>query len=321
MPRIDVNRSGEMEAFVQVVERDGFSAAARALVMTPSAVSKLVARLEARLGVQLVHRSTRKLQLTPEGRQFYERSVRVLADLDEAERCAAAGAAPRGRVSINTSVSFGHHVLVPMLSDLLEQHPQLTIDLSLTDRVVDLMDERADIAIRWGQLPPSDLIARRLGETRQAIVASPAYLARHGTPRTPHELESHNRLGWSYRRVVADWPLLVEGRVIALSVSGTVRVGDGETLRQLVLAGIGLARLSLYHVHDDLIAGRLVPVLEDFNPRELQPIHAVYLGKAGRLPARVRAVLDYLAAQLSVSERFAPHRVVVPRRARKSSAA
>jgi DNA-binding transcriptional LysR family regulator len=106
-----------------------------------------------------------------------------------------------------------------------------------------------------------------------------------------------------------------------LPVSGTVRVGDGETLRQLVLAGIGLARLSLYHVHDDLIAGRLVPVLEDFNPRELQPIHAVYLGKAGRLPARVRAVLDYLAAQLSVSERFAPHRVVVPRRTRKSSAA
>jgi len=320
MPRIDVNRSGEMEAFVQVVERDGFSAAARALVMTPSAVSKLVTRLEARLGVQLVHRSTRKLQLTPEGRQFYERSVRVLADLDEAERCAAAGAAPRGRVSINTSVSFGHHVLVPMLSDLLEQHPQLTIDLSLTDRVVDLMDERADIAIRWGQLPPSDLIARRLGETRQAIVASPAYLARHGTPRTPHELESHNRLGWSYRRVVADWPLLVEGRAIALPVSGTVRVGDGETLRQLVLAGIGLARLSLYHVHDDLAAGRLVPVLEDFNPRELQPIHAVYLGKAGRLPARVRAVLDYLAAQLSVSERFAPHRVALPRRARKSTA-
>jgi DNA-binding transcriptional LysR family regulator len=321
MPRIDVNRSGEMEAFVQVVERGGFSAAARALVMTPSAVSKLVARLEARLSVQLVHRSTRKLQLTPEGRQFYERSVRVLADLDEAERHAAAGAMPRGRVSINTSVPFGHHILVPMLPDLLEQHPQLTIDLSLTDRVVDLMDERADIAIRWGELPPSDLIARRLGETRQAIVASPAYLARHGTPRTPHELESHNRLGWSFRRVVADWPLLVEGRVIALPVSGTVRVGDGETLRHLVLAGIGLARLSLYHVHDDLAAGRLVPVLEDFNPRELQPIHAVYLGKAGRVPARVRAVLDYLVAQLSISERFAPHRVVAPRRARKSSAA
>ena len=321
MPRIDVNRSGEMEAFVQVVERGGFSAAARALAMTPSAVSKLVARLEARLGVQLVHRSTRKLQLSPEGHQFYERSVRVLADLDEAERHAAAGAAPRGRVSINTSVSFGHHVLVPMLAGLLAQHPQLTIDLSLTDRVVDLMDERADIAIRWGQLPPSDLIARPLGETGQAIVASPAYLAQHGAPRTPRELEAHNRLGWSYRRVVADWPLLVDGRVVALPVSGTVRVSDGETLRHLVLAGIGLARLSLYHVHDDLLTGRLVPVLEDFNPREMQPIHAVYLGKAGRVPARVRAVLDYLVEQVSVSERFAPHRVAPPRRARKSAIA
>ena len=323
MPRIDVNRSGEMEAFVQVVERDGFSAAARALAMTPSAVSKLVARLEARLGVQLVHRSTRKLQLTPEGRQFYERGVRVLADLDEAERCAAAGAAPRGRVSINTSVSFGHLVLVPLVARFLELHPQVTLDLGLTDRVVDLMDERADIAIRWGPLPPSDLIARRLGETGQAIVASPAYLARHGTPRTPQELESHNRLGSSYRRNVPDWPLRVAGRLIDMPVSGSVRASDGETLRQLVLAGVGLARLSLYHVHDDLAAGRLVPVLEAYNPHDMVPIHAVYLGKAGRLPARVRAVLDYLVAQVGASERFAPHRTLVvatPRRARKSTA-
>jgi DNA-binding transcriptional LysR family regulator len=193
MPRIDVNRSGEMEAFVQVVESGGFSAAARLLGMTPSAVSKLVARLELRLGIQLVHRSTRKLQLTPEGQQFYERSTRVLADMDEAERCAAAGAAPRGRVSINASVSFGQHKLVPLVPRLLELHPQITLDIALTDRIVDLMDERADIAIRWGQLPSSDLVARRLGETSQAIVASPAYLAKYGTPRTPQELEAHNR--------------------------------------------------------------------------------------------------------------------------------
>ncbi|HEY9238979.1 MAG TPA: LysR family transcriptional regulator, partial [Burkholderiaceae bacterium] len=170
MPRIDVNRSGEMEAFVQVVERGGFSAAARVLGMTPSAVSKLVARLESRLAVQLVHRSTRKLTLTPEGQQFHERSVRVLADMDEAERCAASGAAPRGRVSINASVPFGHHVLLPLMPRFLEQHPQVTVDVSLTDRVVDLMDERTDIAVRWGQLPSSDLVARRLGETGQAIV-------------------------------------------------------------------------------------------------------------------------------------------------------
>src|SRR5258706_8985971 len=194
MPRIDVNRSGEMEVFVQVFDRGGFSAAARTLGMTPSAVSKLVGRLEARLGTQLVHRSTRKLQLTSEGQQFYERSVRVLADIDEAERSATADVAPRGRVTINTSVSFGTQVLVPLIPRFIEQHPQVALDIALTDRVVDLMDERADIAIRWGPLPSSDLVARSLGETAQAIVGSAEYFARHGKPRKPADLESHHRL-------------------------------------------------------------------------------------------------------------------------------
>jgi len=304
VPRIDVNRSGEMEVFVQVLERGGFSAAARALCMSPSAVSKLVGRLEARLGVQLVHRSTRKLQLTSEGQQFYERSVRVLADMDEAERSAAADATPRGRVTINTSVSFGTHVLIPLVPLFLERLPQVTLDIVLTDRVVDLIDERADIAIRWGPLPSSDLVARRLGETAQSIVGSPAYLARHGTPRKPAELESHQRLDFSYRRRVPDWPLLVDGRLTSVPVRGSVRASDGETLRHLAVAGAGLVRLSRYHIQADLDAGRLVPVLEKYNPNDVEPIHAVYLGKVERLPSRVRAVLDFLVANVSVDPRF-----------------
>ena len=305
MPRIDVNRSGEMEVFVQVFERGGFSSAARALGMTPSAVSKLVGRLEARLGTQLVHRSTRKLQLTSEGQQFYERSVRVLADMDEAERSATADViAPRGRVSINTSVSFGTQVLVPLVARFLEQHPLVALDIALTDRVVDLMDERADIAIRWGPLPSSDLVARRLGETAQAIVGSPEYLARHGTPRKPTDLESHHRLDFSYRRRAPDWPLLVDGRLIVVPVRGSVRASDGETLRQLAVAGAGLARLSRYHIQADLDAGRLVRVLEKYNPHDVAPIHAVYLGKVERLPSRVRAVLDFLVANVGVDPRF-----------------
>ncbi|MBT2324111.1 LysR family transcriptional regulator [Variovorax paradoxus] len=299
MPRIEVNRSGEMEAFVQVVDRGSFSAGARVLGMTPSAVSKLVARLEARLATQLVHRSTRKLQLTPEGQNFYERSVRVLADMDEAERCAAAGAAPRGRVRINASISFGHRLLMPLVPRFLELHPQVTLDIALTDRVVDLMDERTDIAIRWGPLPSSDLVARHLFDTGQAIVASPAYLERYGTPRTPEELEAHNRIGSSYRRSAPDWPLAVDGRPVDVPVVGSVRAGDGETLRRLVLEGVGLGRLSLYHIQPDIEARRLVPVLEEFNPRDMTPVHAVYLGKAGRLPTRVRALLDYLSARLA----------------------
>jgi len=308
MPRIDVNRSGEMEAFVQVVEREGFSAAARALGMTPSAVSKLVGRLEARLAIQLVHRSTRKLQLTPEGQQFYERSVRVLADIDEAERSATTNAVPRGRVAINTSVSFGTQVLIPLVPRFMERHPQVTLDIALTDRVVDLMDERADIAIRWGPLPSSDLIARYLGETGQAIVGSPGYLAQFGTPRKPADLESHRQLDFSYRRRVPDWPLRVDGELIDVPVRGGVRASDGEALRQLAVAGAGLARLSRYHIQADLDAGRLVPVLEKFNPRDMAPIHAVYLGKVERLPSRVRAVLDFLVATVCPDPRFKPKR-------------
>ena len=306
MPRIEVNRSGEMEAFVHVVDRGSFSAGARVLGMTPSAVSKLIVRLEARLGTQLVHRSTRKLQLTPEGRNFYERSVRVLADMDEAERCAAAGALPRGRVSINASVSFGHHVLAPLIPRFTRQHPEVTLDISLTDRVVDLMEERADVAIRWGELPSSELVARRLGTTRQVIVASPAYLARYGTPHTPQELEAHNRLGYTHRRRSAEWALRVDGRTIEMPAVGNVRVADGETLRVLVVEGLGLARLSRYRVQGDIDAGRLVPVMEDFNPGDVAPIHAVYLGKAGRLPARVRALLDFLAANVTDNGRPRP---------------
>ncbi|MGJ7509983.1 LysR substrate-binding domain-containing protein [Variovorax sp. GT1P44] len=306
MPRIEVNRSGEMEAFVQVVDRGSFSAGARILGMTPSAISKLIGRLEARLATQLVHRSTRKLQLTPEGRQFYERSVRVLADMDEAERCAAAGAMPRGRVSINASVPFGQHVLIPLVPRFLELHPQVTLDIVLTDRVVDLMEERTDVAIRWGELPPSDLVARRLGATGQAIVGSSDYLQRFGTPRTPEELEAHNRLGFNYRRSGPDWPLRVDGRVFDMPIAGNVRCGDGETLRALILAGVGLARMSLYHVQSDIDAGRLVPVLEEFNPGDQAPIHAVYLGKAGRLPARVRALLDFLVTHVADNGRPKP---------------
>jgi DNA-binding transcriptional LysR family regulator len=309
MPRIDVNRSGEMEVFVQVVERGGFSAAARTLLMTPSAVSKLVARLETRLGTHLVHRSTRKLQLSAEGQQFYERCVRVLADIDDAERSASAKAAPRGRITINTSFAFGTEVLIPLVPRLIEQHPQLALDIALTDRVVDLMDERADIAIRWGPLPSSDLIARRLGETAQAIVGSPAYFARHGKPRTPRDLESHCRLDFTYRRRVPDWPLWVDGRAIDVPVAARVRAGDGETLRQLALAGAGLARLSTYHVQADLDAGLLVPVLEKYNPHDVAPIHAVYLGKVERLPSRVRAVLDFLVEHVGADPRFRRRRM------------
>jgi DNA-binding transcriptional LysR family regulator len=293
MSRIDINRSGELEAFVTVVDRGSFSAAARTLGVTPSAISKLVARLEARLGSRLVHRSTRAIQLTDEGRAYYDRGVRILADLDEAERNATRGA-PRGRVRINTSFPVGSAVLLPLIPLLARLHPELEIDITLTDRVIDLVEERTDIAIRWGALPSSDLVARKLGETRQVIVGAPAYLRRAGTPRTVRDLDAHQRLGWSVTRSSPDWPLRVGRRIVSIPTTPQLRAADAETLRLLALSGMGLVRLSRYHVHADLMRGRLVPVLESLNPLDTAPIHAVFLGRPGRLAPRIRAVLDFL---------------------------
>jgi len=294
MARMDINRSGEMEVFVRVVDLGGFSAAARALRMTPSAVSKLIARLEARLGARLVNRSTRKLQLTPEGSAFYDRAVRVLADLDEAERSAAAGASPRGRLRVNTNVPFGTHYLIPLLPGFLERHPEVTVEVTLTDTVVDLLEDRADVAIRVGPLKSSQLVARKLGESRMMLVASPAYLTAHGTPQTPGDLARHNLLGFSFARQSNGWPFRdADGSASAVVPTGNALVSDGESMRLLVLTGLGISRLSLFHIGPDVEAGRLVPVLEAYNPGDTESIHAVYVG-GGHLPARVRAFLDYL---------------------------
>jgi DNA-binding transcriptional LysR family regulator len=300
MARLDTNRSGEMEVFARVVELGGFSAAARAFRMTPSAVSRLVARLEARLGARLVNRSTRKLQLTPEGQAFCERAVRILADLDEAEREAATGAVPRGPVRVNVNVPFGLHHLLPIVPAFLACHPDVTLDIVLTDTVVDLFEERADVAIRVGPLRASSLIARKLGESRMAVVAAPIYLARHGVPETPAELERHNRIGFNFVRMVEGWPFLEGGAVRRLPVSGNVQVSDGESARSLALAGVGIARLALFHVGPDIEAGRLVPLLEPFNPGDAEDIHAVFVGPGGRVPARVRAFIDFLAAHVQL---------------------
>ncbi|EPE97655.1 LysR family transcriptional regulator [Rhizobium grahamii] len=300
MSRQDINRSGEMEVFVRAVELGGFTAAARACRMTPSAVSKLIARLEARLGARLVNRSTRKLHLTPEGSAFYERSVSILADIAEAERYASSGEQATGPIRINTSASFGHHILAPLVSEFLALNPAVTLDISHTDAIVDLVEDRADVAIRAGPLKSSSLIARKLGFTGNVIVASPDYLKREGEPKTITDLKHHRRVGFSYARSVQGWPLLDGGETIALPITPGVQVGDGEAMRYMALSGAGLVRLATFTVRADIEAGRLVPVLEDINPGDIEEFYAVYIGQGGPLPARVRALLDFLAERVSL---------------------
>lgn len=296
------NRSGEMEVFAAVVERGGFSAAAKFFGMTPSAVSKLVTRLEARLGARLINRSTRKLQLTAEGQAFHQRCVTILSDIAEAECEAAAGRAPRGRVRVNANVAFGNQILLPLVPAFLAEHPELSIDLVFTDQVVDLIEERADIAIRVapGPLRGNQLMARKIGESGVAVVASPNYLARHGEPRTPGDLAKHNLIGFNFARSVEGWPFRVDGALISIAAVGNTQVGDGEIARQLAVAGVGLARLGRFHTQAEVAAGRLLTVLEDFNPGDIEVIHAVYLGQGGFVPARMRAFIDFLARNVKI---------------------
>lgn len=300
MARLEVNRSGEMEVFARVVELGGFSAAARAFRMTPSAVSKLVARLENRLGTRLVNRSTRKLQLTPEGETFYARSVRILADLDEAERSAADSERPVGRIRLNTNASYATHILAPLVPEFLERYPGVSLTIVQTDAVVDLMEERIDVAVRAGPLKSSNLIARKLGATRMMIVAAPRYLERFGEPSSIAELEQHNRIGFCYSRTIEGWPLLENGVRVTVPIIGSTLTSDGEALRHLAVAGAGLARLAAFTVREDIRAGRLRAVLESHNPGDLEEVHAVYLGQGGPLPSRVRALLDFLGEKARV---------------------
>lgn len=299
MARLDVNRSGEMEVFARVVELGGFSAAARAFRMTPSAVSKLISRLEARLGVRLINRSTRKLQLTPEGSAFYERAGRILDEMAAAEREAAVGATPSGLLRVNTSVPFGLHRLLPLLPEFARRYPDIKVEVTLTDTVVDLLEQRADVAIRVGAMRESRLLARKLGESRMVVVASPDYLARRGAPNTPDDLAGHNLLDFNFGRWKDGWPFRArDGRTITVVPSGNALLSDGEAMQHLTVAGMGIARLARFHVEDDIAAGRLALVLENFNPGDIEPVHAVFVGHGGQLPARVRALLDYLVEKV-----------------------
>ncbi|KUM24362.1 LysR family transcriptional regulator [Mesorhizobium loti] len=301
MARPEINRSGEIEVFVRVVEAGSFSAAARALRMTPSAVSKLIARLEARLGARLISRSTRRLQLTPEGVAFHDSGARILADLDAAEREAAAGAAPRGRLRVNAYVPFGQHRLMPLLPRFLERYPEISVEVVLTDSVIDLLEERADVAIRAGPLRESRLVARKLGQSRMVVVAAPAYLEARGTPQTPTDLARHNMLAFGFARYIDGWPFVdTAGTSVMVSIGGNTTVSDGEAMRLSALSGAGIARLARWHVEPDIAAGRLVPLLEAFNPGDEEPTHAVYVGQGKHLPARVRAFLDFLAEAVRI---------------------
>lgn len=300
MARWDINRLAEMEVFVRVIELGNFSLAARDFRMTPSAVSKLLSRLETRLQARLLNRTTRRLTPTPEGHSFYEQCVRILADVEDAERSTSGQGDPRGLLRVSASVPFARGVLLPLIPEFLSRYTGIELDIVLTDQVVNLIEERTDVAIRHGPLESSRLVARKLGETRMVVVAAPQYLERHGLPTVPEDLTRHNRLDFGYTRTLKGWPFIVNGSQWIVSPAGNVTASDGEALRQLALAGVGLARLDEFQVVDDIESGKLLPILQAFNPGDIDPVHAVFLGQGTQMPLRVRVFLDYLVANVQL---------------------
>ena len=291
----------DMTAFVRAVERGGFSAAARELGLTPSAISKLVTRMEDRLGVRLLNRTTRRLALTPEGEAFFHRAQRILADIEEAENeVARFRERPSGRLRISVGTAFGGYQFVPALPEFLARYPEIEVELTMTDRIVDLMEEGADVGIRTGELLDSSLVARRICDMERVICASPAYLRKHGTPRKPADLAEHNCLVLAASPQFHQWPFDTADGVRIVEVEGNVTASNAETLVQLAIMGLGLIRLADVIVGDAIAKGQLKPVLADVHHVEPLPLHAVYPFGRHRSP-RVAALVDFLVEKFADS--------------------
>ena len=286
-----------MTAFVRSVDGGGFSAAARELGLTPSALSKLVTRLEDRLGARLLQRTTRRLQLTPEGEVFYVRSRRILADMDEAEaEVVAAGVRPTGLLRLHCGSAFGMHQLAPAIPLFLERHAGVELDITISDEPLVGLGEGVDLAIRIGPLDESSMVARRICNLERVICAAPSYLERCGTPRTPDELQQHNCLWITSLPVLRRWPFDTDDGIRVVHIDGNVVANNAETVLQLAMAGVGITRLTDVIVGDAIGRGELIPILSEWHHVEPVPLYATY--PSGRnLSPKIRAMVDFLVEQ------------------------
>lgn len=282
----------QLDTFVQVVLQGSLSSAARAEGVVPAIIGRRLDALEERLGVRLLVRSTRRLVLTHEGEAFFEDAQRILAELAEAEASIASGSAQvRGHLRLSAPAGFGRRHVAPHVAGFGLRHPGLQITLDLSDRMVDLVRDRIDCAIRISDLADSSLVAYRLAENRRVVVAAPAYLAERGVPQHPSELSRHAclSLGESQSR---GWSFVIDGRAANLKVSGLLACNDGAVLHDWALQGLGLAWRSLWEVKEDIKAGRLVTVLDDYVSPDY-PVCAV-VPQRRFLSHRVRQFIDYL---------------------------
>ena len=289
------NAFQEMAVFSKVVAAGSLSAAARELGLSPALISRRLAGLEARLGVRLINRTTRSLRLTDEGAGYYDTCTRVLAEIEEADAAVSAGRVePQGALKVAIPASFGHRHVAPLIPEFASRYPQVRLALSLSDRNVNVIDEGFDLAIRIAHLEDSSLAARRLAPNRRVVCASPAYLERHGTPRTPQDLAQHNCLtandfvmNWDYKEP--------DGRPGSVRVSGRYACDNWEVLREWALAGMGVALKSTWDVYRHIEDGSLVSVCPGYTFGSDVAIYAVYPHRRF-LPAKTRVFIEFLAA-------------------------
>ncbi len=289
-----MDRFKQVESFVAVAAKGSLTAAAQLEGVAPAVIGRRMDALEARLGVQLMHRTTRKLTLTPEGLAFLEDCQRVLADLESAESAVMAGGAQaKGHLRVTAPAGFGRRHVAPLVPGFLAEHPELSISLNLSDRVIDLSNEHFDCAVRVGDLPDSSLVSQRLADNRRLVVAAPSYLKRAGTPQHPHDLARHACLMLSSEASQPrGWVFQADGKLHFHRQQGRLDCSDGQVLHDWCLQGLGLAWRSTWEVAGELASGALVSVLDAFAAPP-NGVYAVYAQRA-HLPLRVRLWIDYL---------------------------
>jgi DNA-binding transcriptional LysR family regulator len=296
---MQIDRVGQMEAFVRTVQAGGFSRAARELGLSPSAISMSVSRLEDRLGVRLLNRTTRKLFLTSEGERFFDLSKDVLAKLDKAEsEIANLKTSPRGLLRMHTFSAFGLHQLTPVLPLFLTRYPEVQVDLSVSDRVVNLIEEEVDIAVGLSFLSGSMLHARKICELERIVCAAPSYLERYGTPTHPGDLARHNCICVSKSPELSCWNFYNEKQNHAVNVSGNICANTATIALQLALAGVGVIRLVDLLVVEHIQRGGLVPLFTDLYHVETQTMTVAYAHGKHKSP-KVVAMVNFLCEQFS----------------------
>lgn len=288
----------ELLAFTAVIDSGSITAAAEQLEQTVSGISRALGRLERKLGTTLMRRTTRKLELTEEGEVFLQHARSILDAVESAEdQMASRHQRPAGRLRVNAASPFMLHVVVPLVGAFCERYPDIELELHSSDNIIDLIEQRTDVAIRIGTLQDSTLHARSLGSFRLRVLAAPAYLEAHGRPKQLADLRHHRLLGFTQPESLNHWPLRSEQGDTCLT-RPSIKASSGETVRQLALAGQGIACLADFMTRDDLARGDLVPLLVKDTVEHLQAVHAVYYRNT-QLSARIQCFLDFLAQRMA----------------------